>query len=104
VVEAKASGDLVAKARRCGIIVSRLPVAPTGRLRCSSRRNRHGIGLVAYEIHRRSRRKDNCVASNCASSQRVLYESEFSAMPGALSPERSGRFGRFGRPAALYSG
>jgi transcriptional regulator with GAF, ATPase, and Fis domain len=98
VVEAKAFGDLVGQSAALRQIVSQVDlVAPTDASVLILGETGTGKELVAYEIHRRSRRKDkSLVRVNCASIPRELYESEFfgharGAFTGAIK-DRAGRF------------
>ena len=98
VVEAKAFGDLVGQSAALRQIVSQIDlVAPTDASVLVLGETGTGKELVAYEIHRRSRRKDKpLVRVNCASIPKELYESEFfgharGAFTGAVK-DRAGRF------------
>jgi transcriptional regulator with GAF, ATPase, and Fis domain len=98
VVEAKNFGDLVGQSAALRQIVSQVDlVAPTDASVLILGETGTGKELVAYEIHRRSRRKDkSLVRVNCASIPRELYESEFfgharGAFTGAIK-DRAGRF------------
>jgi len=98
VVEAKAFGDLVGQSAALRQIVSQIDlVAPTDASVLILGETGTGKELVAYEIHRRSRRKDKLlVRVNCASIPKELYESEFfghakGAFTGAIR-DRVGRF------------
>jgi len=98
VVEAKAFGDLVGQSAALRQIVSQIDlVAPTDASVLILGETGTGKELVAYEIHRRSRRKDRpLVRVNCASIPKELYESEFfghakGAFTGAIK-DRAGRF------------
>jgi transcriptional regulator with GAF, ATPase, and Fis domain len=98
VVEAKAFGDLVGQSAALRQIVSQIDlVAPTDASVLILGETGTGKELVAYEIHRRSRRKDKpLVRVNCASIPKELYESEFfghvkGSFTGAIK-DRAGRF------------
>ena len=98
VVEAKAFGDLVGQSAALRQIISQIDlVAPTEASVLILGETGTGKDLVAYEIHRRSRRKDNpLVRVNCASIPKDLFESEFfghvrGAFTGAIK-DRPGRF------------
>jgi len=98
VVEAKAFGDLIGQSAALRQIVSQIDlVAPTDASVLILGETGTGKELVAYEIHRRSRRKDkSLVRVNCASIPKELYESEFfgharGAFTGAIR-DRAGRF------------
>ncbi len=98
VVEAKAFGDLVGQSAALRQIISQIDlVAPTEASVLILGETGTGKELVAHEIHRRSRRKDNpLVRVNCASIPKDLFESEFfghvkGAFTGALK-DRAGRF------------
>jgi len=98
VVEAKAFGNLVGQSAALRQIVSQIDlVAPTEASVLILGETGTGKDLVAYEIHRRSRRKDHpIVRVNCASIPRDLFESEFfghvkGAFTGAIK-DRAGRF------------
>jgi len=98
VVEAKAFGDLVGQSAALRQIVSQIDlVAPTDASVLILGETGTGKELVAYEIHRRSRRKDRpLVRVNCASIPKELYESEFfghvkGSFTGAIK-DRAGRF------------
>ncbi|HXI73544.1 MAG TPA: sigma 54-interacting transcriptional regulator [Verrucomicrobiae bacterium] len=98
VVEARAFGDLVGQSAALRQIVSQIDlVAPTDASVLILGETGTGKELVAYEIHRRSRRKDkSLVRVNCASIPKELYESEFfghakGAFTGAIR-DRVGRF------------
>ena len=98
VVEAKAFGDLVGQSAALRQIISQIDlVAPTEAPVLILGETGTGKDLVAHEIHRRSRRKDNpLVRVNCASIPRELFESEFfghvkGAFTGAIK-DRPGRF------------
>jgi transcriptional regulator with GAF, ATPase, and Fis domain len=98
VVEAKAFGDLVGQSAALRQIISQIDlVAPTEASVLILGETGTGKDLVAHEIHRRSRRKDNpLVRVNCASIPKELFESEFfghvkGAFTGAIK-DRPGRF------------
>jgi transcriptional regulator with GAF, ATPase, and Fis domain len=98
VAEAKAFGDLVGQSAALRQIVSQIDlVAPTEASVLILGDTGTGKDLVAHEIHRRSRRKDNpLVRVNCASIPKDLFESEFfghvkGAFTGAIK-DRPGRF------------
>ena len=98
VVEAKAFGDLVGQSAALRQTISQIDlVAPTEASVLILGDTGTGKGLVAHEIHRRSRRKDRpLVRVNCASIPRELFESEFfghvkGAFTGAIK-DRPGRF------------
>ncbi|HOW64546.1 MAG TPA: sigma 54-interacting transcriptional regulator [Candidatus Paceibacterota bacterium] len=98
VVEAKAFGDLVGQSAALRQVVSQIElVAPTEASVLILGETGTGKELVAHEIHRRSRRKDNpLVRVNCASIPKELFESEFfghvkGAFTGAIK-DRAGRF------------
>ena len=98
VVEAKAFGDLVGQSAALRQTVSQIDlVAPTEASVLILGETGTGKDLVAREIHRRSRRKDNpLVRVNCASIPKELFESEFfghvkGAFTGAIK-DRPGRF------------
>jgi transcriptional regulator with GAF, ATPase, and Fis domain len=98
VVEAKAFGDLVGQSAALRQIVSQIElVAPTEASVLIQGETGTGKELVAHEIHRCSRRKDNpLVRVNCASIPKDLFESEFfghvkGAFTGAIK-DRAGRF------------
>lgn len=98
VVEAKAFGDLVGQSAALRQIVSQIDlVAPTDASVIILGDTGTGKDLVAHEIHRRSRRRDNpLVRVNCASIPKELFESEFfghvkGAFTGAIK-DRPGRF------------
>jgi transcriptional regulator with GAF, ATPase, and Fis domain len=98
VVEARAFGDLVGQSAALRQIVSQIDlVAPTDASVLILGETGTGKELVAYEIHRRSRRQDRpLVRVNCASIPKELYESEFfghakGAFTGAIK-DRAGRF------------
>jgi transcriptional regulator with GAF, ATPase, and Fis domain len=98
VVEAKAFGDLVGQSAALRQIISQIDlVAPTDASVLILGDTGTGKDLVAHEIHRRSRRKDNpLVRVNCASIPKELFESEFfghvkGAFTGAIK-DRPGRF------------
>jgi len=98
VVEAKAFGDLVGQSAALRQVISQIDlVAPTEASVLILGETGTGKDLVAHEIHRRSRRRDNpLVRVNCASIPRELFESEFfghvkGAFTGAIK-DRPGRF------------
>ena len=98
VVEAKAFGDLVGQSAALRQIISQIDlVALTEASVLILGETGTGKDLVAHEIHRRSRRKDNpLVRVNCASIPKELFESEFfghvkGAFTGAIK-DRPGRF------------
>jgi transcriptional regulator with GAF, ATPase, and Fis domain len=98
IVEAKAFGDLVGQSAALRQIVSQIDlVAPTEASVLILGETGTGKELVAHEIHRRSRRKDqSLIRVNCASIPKELYESEFfghakGAFTGAIK-DRAGRF------------
>ena len=98
IVEAKAFGSLVGQSAALRQIISQIDlVAPTDASVLILGETGTGKDLVAYEIHRRSPRKDRpLVRVNCASIPRELYESEFfghvkGAFTGAVR-DRAGRF------------
>ena len=98
VVEAKAFGDLVGQSAVLQQLVKQVElVAPTDASVLVFGETGTGKELVAREIHRRSRRKDNpLVRVNCASIPKDLFESEFfghvrGAFTGAIK-DRAGRF------------
>ena len=98
VVEAKAFGDLVGQSAALRQIISQIDVvAPTEASVLILGGTGTGKDLVAHEIHRRSRRKDNpLVRVNCASIPRQLFGSEFfghvkGAFTGAIK-DRPGSF------------
>jgi transcriptional regulator with GAF, ATPase, and Fis domain len=98
VVEAKAFGDLVGQSAALRRLVSQIDlVAPTEASVLIQGDTGTGKELVAYEIHRRSRRKDKpLVRVNCAAISKDLFESEFfghakGAFTGAVK-DRAGRF------------
>jgi formate hydrogenlyase transcriptional activator len=98
VVEAKAFGDLVGQSAALRQVISQIDlVAPTEASVLILGDTGTGKDLVAHEIHRRSRRKDNpLVRVNCASIPKGLFESEFfghvkGAFTGAIK-DRPGRF------------
>jgi len=98
VVEAKAFGNLVGQSAALRQVVSQIDlVAPTDASVLILGETGTGKELVAHEIHRRSRRKDQAlVRVNCASIPKELYESEFfghakGAFTGAIK-DRAGRF------------
>ncbi len=98
VVEAKAFGDLVGQSAALRQVVSQIDlVAPTDASVLILGETGTGKELVAHEIHRRSRRKNQpLIRVNCASIPKELYESEFfghvkGAFTGAIK-DRAGRF------------
>jgi transcriptional regulator with GAF, ATPase, and Fis domain len=98
VVKANAFGNLVGQSGALRQVVSQIDlVAPTEASVLILGETGTGKDLVAYEIHHRSRRKDNpLVRVNCASIPRELFESEFfghvkGAFTGAIK-DRPGRF------------
>ncbi len=98
VVGAKAFGDLVGQSAALQQIISQIDlVAPTEASVLILGDTGTGKDLVAHEIHRRSRRKDNpLIRVNCASIPKELFESEFfghvkGAFTGAIK-DRPGRF------------
>src|SRR5437879_6516471 len=98
VVEAKAFGDLVGQSAALRHIVSQIDlVAPTEASVLILGETGTGKELVAYESHRRSKRKDGpLVRVNCASIPHELFESEFfghvrGSFTGAVK-DRAGRF------------
>jgi transcriptional regulator with GAF, ATPase, and Fis domain len=98
VVEAKAFGDLVGQSAVLRQIVSQIDlVAPTEASVLILGDTGTGKDLVAHEIHRRSRRKDNpLVRVNCASIPKELFESEFFGhMKGSFTGATKDRPGRF---------
>jgi len=98
VVEAKAFGDLVGQSAALRQIISQIDlVAPTEASVLILGDTGTGKDLVAYEIHRRSQRRDSpLVRVNCASIPKELFESElFGHVKGAFTGairDRSGRF------------
>lgn len=98
VVEAKAFGDLVGQSAALRQIISQIDlVAPTEASVLILGDTGTGKDLVAREIHRRSRRKDNSlVRVNCASIPKELFESElFGHVKGAFTGAIKDRPGRF---------
>ncbi|MGO8674842.1 MAG: sigma 54-interacting transcriptional regulator [Limisphaerales bacterium] len=98
VVEAKAFGDLVGQSAALRQIISQIDlVAPTETSVLILGDTGTGKDLVAHEIHRRSRRKDNpLVRVNCASIPKELFESEFFGhVKGAFTSAIKDRLGRF---------
>jgi transcriptional regulator with GAF, ATPase, and Fis domain len=98
VVEAKAFGDLVGQSASLSQIMSQIDlVAPTEASVLILGDTGTGKDLVAHEIHRRSRRKDNTlVRVNCASIPKELFESElFGHVKGAFTSAIKDRPGRF---------
>jgi transcriptional regulator with GAF, ATPase, and Fis domain len=97
-VEAKAFGDLVGQSSALHHLARQIDlVAPTEASVLILGETGTGKELVAHEIHRRSRRKDqSLVRVACASIPRELFESEFfghvrGAFTGAVK-DRAGRF------------
>jgi transcriptional regulator with GAF, ATPase, and Fis domain len=98
VSEAKAFGDLVGRSAALRQIISQIDlVAPTEASVLILGDTGTGKELVAHEIHRRSRRKDNpLVRVNCASIPKELFESEFFGhVKGAFTGAHRDRAGRF---------
>jgi transcriptional regulator with GAF, ATPase, and Fis domain len=98
VVAAKAFGDLVGQSAALRQIISQIDlVAPTEASVLILGETGTGKELVAYEIHRRSRRKDGpLVRVNCASIPRELFETEFFGhVKGAFTGAIKNRAGRF---------
>ena len=98
VEEAKAFGDLVGQSAALRQIISQIDlVAPTEASVLILGDTGTGKDLVAHEIHRRSRRKDNAlVRVNCASIPKELFESEFFGhVKGAFTSAVKDRPGRF---------
>ncbi len=98
VIEAKAFGDLVGQSAALRQIVSQIDlVAPTEASILILGDTGTGKDLVAHEIHRRSRRKDNpLVRVNCAAIPKDLFESElFGHVKGAFTGAIKDRPGRF---------
>ena len=98
VLEAKAFGDLVGQSAALRQVSSQIDlVAPTEASVLILGETGTGKELVAREIHRRSRRRDQpLIRVNCASIPKELYESEFfghvkGAFTGAIK-DRAGRF------------
>ncbi len=98
VLEAKAFGDLVGQSAALRQVISQIDlVAPTEASVLILGETGTGKELVAREIHRRSRRRDQpLIRVNCASIPKELYESEFfghvkGAFTGAIK-DRAGRF------------
>ena len=98
VLEAKAFGDLVGQSSVLRKIISQIDlVAPTEASVLIQGETGTGKELVAYETHRRSKRKNGpLVRVNCASIPRELFESEFfghvrGSFTGAIK-DRAGRF------------
>ncbi|MCC6681408.1 MAG: sigma 54-interacting transcriptional regulator [Phycisphaeraceae bacterium] len=98
VIEAKAFGELVGQSAALRQVGSQIDlVAPTEASVLILGETGTGKELVAYEIHRRSQRRDKAmVRVNCASVPKDLYESEFfghakGAFTGAIK-DRAGRF------------
>jgi transcriptional regulator with GAF, ATPase, and Fis domain len=97
-VATKAFGDLVGQSAALRRIVGQIDVvAPTEASVLILGETGTGKELVAYEIHRRSARKNGpLVRVNCASIPRELFESEFfghvrGSFTGAVK-DRAGRF------------
>ena len=98
VVEARAFGDLVGQSPALTNIVGQIDmVAPTEASVLILGETGTGKELVAYEIHRRSTRKDGpLVRVNCASIPRELFESElFGHIRGSFTGAMKDRAGRF---------
>ncbi len=98
VVEAKAFGDLIGQSAALRQVISQIDlVAPTEASVLILGETGTGKDLVAHEIHRRSRRKDNpLVRVNCASVPKALFESEFFGhIKGAFTGAIKDRLGRF---------
>jgi transcriptional regulator with GAF, ATPase, and Fis domain len=98
VIEAKAFGELVGQSAALRQISGQIDlVAPTDASVLILGETGTGKELVAHEIHRRSRRKDQpFIRVNCASIPKDLYESEFfgharGSFTGAVR-DRAGRF------------
>jgi transcriptional regulator with GAF, ATPase, and Fis domain len=98
IVEAKAFGALVGQSAVLRHTVSQIDlVAPTEASVLILGETGTGKELVAHEIHRRSRRKDEAmIRVNCASIPKELFESEFfghakGSFTGAIK-DRAGRF------------
>lgn len=98
VVESKAFGELVGRSTALKKVVGQIDVvAPTDATVMILGETGVGKELVAYEIHKRSRRRDQAlIRVNCASIPKELYESEFfghvkGAFTGAIK-DRAGRF------------
>jgi transcriptional regulator with GAF, ATPase, and Fis domain len=98
VAEARAFGSLVGQSAALNNIVGQIDVvAPTDATILILGETGTGKELVAHEIHKRSRRKDQpLIRVNCASIPKELYESEFfghvkGAFTGAFK-DRAGRF------------
>lgn len=98
VVKAKAFGSLVGQSAALQQIVSQIDmVAPTDASVLITGETGTGKELVAYEIHRRSPRRERpLIRVNCASIPKELFESEFfghvkGAFTGAVR-DRAGRF------------
>ena len=98
VIEAKAFGELVGQSAALRQISGQIDlVAPTDASVLILGETGTGKELVAHEIHRRSRRKDQpFIRVNCASIPKDLYESEFfgharGSFTGAVK-DRAGRF------------
>ncbi len=98
VVESKAFGELVGRSAALRKVVGQIDVvAPTDATVMILGETGTGKELVAYEIHKRSRRRSQAlIRVNCASIPKELYESEFfghvkGAFTGAIK-DRAGRF------------
>lgn len=98
VAESKAFGELVGRSTVLKKVVGQIDVvAPTDATVLILGETGTGKELVAYEIHKRSRRQDQAlIRVNCASIPKELYESEFfghvkGAFTGAIK-DRAGRF------------
>lgn len=98
VAESKAFGELVGRSAELRKVVGQIDVvAPTDATVMILGETGVGKELVAYEIHKRSRRRDQAlIRVNCASIPKELYESEFfghvkGAFTGAIK-DRAGRF------------
>ena len=98
VIEAKAFGELVGQSAALRQISGQIDlVAPTDASVLILGETGTGKELVAHEIHRRSRRKDQpFIRVSCASIPKDLYESEFfgharGSFTGAVK-DRAGRF------------
>ena len=98
VVESKAFGELVGRSAALKKVVSQIDVvAPTDATVMILGETGVGKELVAYEIHKRSRRRDQAlIRVNCASIPKELYESEFFGhVKGAFTGAIKDRVGRF---------
>jgi transcriptional regulator with GAF, ATPase, and Fis domain len=98
IVEAKAFGALIGQSAVLSHIVSQVDlVAPTEASVLILGDTGTGKELVAHEIHRRSKRKEEAlIRVNCASIPKELFESEFfghakGSFTGAIK-DRAGRF------------